>query len=122
MSQERRRFIRVREQLLTFVTSLGTGKVQRTLTRDLGGGGMSFLADDCVTPGAKIALEINLPSHHAPILCTAEVVWSRPSGEPRPPGQPPAAETGVKFLEIAEKDRALIIQYVRLNAPPSYDP
>ena len=120
MKPERRQFIRVRTRLTTFVTLMSNGKVQRALTRDIGGGGVCLLAETALSLGTEVKLEIQLPDREAPIASRAVVLWSRtvaPAADASE-GDQPTLETGMSFLEIDPKERALLTQYARLNAVP----
>ncbi len=77
-AENRRAFIRVRSRLLTFCKDLRSGKVQRTLTQDVGAGGLRLLVEEewkePWTPGVTLALELRLADREQPIACQAEVV------------------------------------------------
>ncbi len=118
MMEERRRFIRLHTRLTMIFKILDTGKVQRTLTKNVGGIGVCFVSEEQFQPGAKLDIEVKFPDRDTPVRFTADVIWSRPVGEPRKSYQPPTVETGVQFVTIDPKDLALIRQYTALNAPP----
>ena len=50
MDAEQRQFIRVKERLLTFITFLTTGKVERALTRDIGAVGVCLMTETVLEP------------------------------------------------------------------------
>ena len=123
MKPERRQFIRVRSHLMTFVKVLSTGKVQRALTKDIGGGGVCALTEVQFDPGTEVELEITLPDRSAPITGRASVVWSRslaapPALDSGESSVKSSMETGLRFLAIDPKEQALLTQYARLNAVP----
>ena len=118
MQEERRRVIRVNMKLITFIKVLETGKVQRSLTKDLSGVGLRLVTEQPLSPGTPLEVEMKLPDREGPLTFTAEVVWSKPISEQRKSYEAPTAETGVKFVNVDPKILALIKQYAALNAPP----
>ena len=119
MGEEHRRFIRVTNRLPSTFKIITTGKVRRALTKDVSAGGISFITEELLEPGTALEVELKLPDREAPIIFLGEVAWSRPVGPPPKSYQNPTAETGIKFVSIDPKERALITQYAKLNAPPS---
>ena|SRR3989338_929015 len=118
MGEEQRRFIRVTGRLVAVVTIVKTKKVRRALTKDISAGGICFVTEEILELGTALEVELKLPDREAPIIFLGEVAWSRPIG-PKPKSyQDPTAETGVKFVSIDPKERELIMQYAKLNAPP----
>ena len=117
--EERRRSVRLRTRLTTVYKNLTTGRVQRALTKDVGGHGACLVTDDLIEAGTPLEIEIKLPDHPQPVTFLAEVVWSAFKLEAGSSGQP-KAETGIKFVSVDPKDHARIMQYARFNAlPPS---
>ena len=121
MGEERRQFIRATSRLTAFIKYVDTGKVRRALTKDVSAGGMCVITEELLSPGAKVEVELKLPDWDKPIICAAEVVWSRPMGEARKSYENPTAETGLRFVNLAPKDQVLLKQYAALNAPPPKD-
>ena len=120
MTDDKRQFIRLKTRLMTFYKVLETGKVWRALTQNIGGGGVCFIAEQLLKPGEALELEIKLPDRQQPITFSAEVVWSQPVQGESSTFRMQEAETGVRFVAIHPKDRALIMQYAAMNAlPPS---
>lgn len=111
-----REFTRLKNRLLAVVTLPGTGQAQRVLTTDIGGGGMLLMTEGRLSPGTALSIELHLPDRSAPVRLTAEVVRSRPSNEPRKPGEAPSSETGVRFVTLDPGDRASLIHYAKANA------
>ena len=118
MGEEQRRFIRVTNRLPSMFKIITTGKVRRALTKDISAGGVCFITEELLEPGTALEVELKLPDRDAPIKFLGEVAWSRPIGPAPKSYQNPTAETGIKFVSIDPKDRALIVQYAKLNAPP----
>ena len=83
------------------------------------GKGVCLVTEGVVELGTPLAVEIWLPDREKPIAFLGDVVRSVPVGTPRPGAKTPTAETGIRFVSIDPKDRALIIQFARLNALPS---
>ena len=122
MGEEQRRFIRVTNRLPSMFKIITTGKVRRALTKDISAGGVCFITEELLEPGTALEVELKLPDREAPIIFLGEVTWSRPIGPPPKSYQNPNSEAGIKFVSIDPKDRALIMQYAKLNAPPSTTP
>ena len=118
MTDERREYVRVREKLVTFVKQSATGKVHRALTRDLGGVGICLVTNEPLASGAPLELELKLPGYDRMIPFTGMVAWSKVMEGPPKPYAEPMREIGIKFVEIAPKDLALIKQYAAMNAVP----
>ena len=116
--QERRQFIRLRSRLVTFIKHVDTGKVERVLTKDIGGVGVCFISHKALPPGTPLEVEIKLPDFERPITFTASVVWSRVTEPAKKSYQFPTVEIGVTFAVIGQKQRSLIMQYAALNALP----
>ena len=118
MSDERREFIRVREKLVTVVKQTATGKVHRALTRDLSGVGICLITNEPLESGAPLELELKLPELDRMIPFTGLVAWSKVIDEPRKRYEEPMREVGIRFVDIAPKDLALIKQHTAMNAVP----
>jgi hypothetical protein len=118
--EERRRSIRLRTRLTTIYKHLTTGRVQRTLTKDVSGHGACLLTEDLLEAGTPLEVEIKLPDRTSPVTFLAEVVWSAFQLDAQGSPGKPKAETGIRFVSIDPKDHAAIMQYARFNAlPPS---
>ena len=118
MEGEQRQFIRVKERLLTLMTFLATGKVERALTRDIGAVGVCVMTERVVEPGTQLAVELQLPDRDTPITFLAEVRWSRLLSEPPETGTSMGAETGLRFVRVDAKDRSMMMQHAALHALP----
>ena len=106
---------------MTFYKVLKTGKVHRAITRDISGGGARFIAEGVLEPRTELELEIKLPDRGAPVKCTAEVVWSKPTRPVLKSYETTEHETGVSFVRIDPKEQAILLQYAALNALPLAD-
>ena len=118
MGEENRQGVRVKLRLMVFVKFLSTGKVQRVLTKDISGVGISLITEGILEPGTELECEITLPDRDRTIRCTARVVWSKATAEAHKSYELPPSETGVAFVNIDPKDQAQLLQYARLNALP----
>jgi uncharacterized protein (TIGR02266 family) len=118
MGEEQRRFIRVSSRLTAIVKVVKTGKVKRALTKDVSAGGVCFVTEEIMEVGTALEVELKLPDREAPVQFLGQVAWSRPVGPSPKSYENPTGETGVKFVSIDPKDRALLMQYAKLNAPP----
>ena len=116
-ANEQRKTSRTPLRLLIFLKHLDTGKVQRALTKNIGGGGVCMVTEGTFKPGTLLELEIKLPDCENPIVCTAAVIWCRPLIEPKKSYDLPTIEIGLRFVTIDPKQEALIVQYAKLNAP-----
>ena len=118
MGEEQRRFIRIHSRLMTFIKFPDTGKVRRALTRDVSAGGICLVTEELLKPGTPLEVELKLPDRDSPIRFTAEVMWSKPVGEPHKSYENPTAETGVRFVTIDPNDQKQLMLYAKVNAPP----
>jgi len=105
--------------LSTTFKDLNSGKTHRALTKDIGGKGVCLVTEGVMERGIPLAIKIQLPDRAAPIAFLGDVVWSLPVDETRPGAKQPPVETGIRFVSIDPKDRALIRQFARLNALPT---
>ena len=118
MEADRRRFIRARARLVTWLTFPETGRTLRVLTLDISAGGARFMTDDVIEVGTPLTIELKLPDREEPVRCTAEVVRSIPMPNLTDPSRM-AAETAVKFSQIDPRDHAEMTFYAKINLPPS---
>ncbi|MBI4342250.1 MAG: PilZ domain-containing protein [Candidatus Omnitrophica bacterium] len=119
MSEERRRFIRVRSRLIAFLKFPETGKVRRALTLDVSAGGARLVTEEVLAAGTPLEIELKLPDREAPIRCTAEVVRSVPMPGEGGAARNPTAETAIRFTQIDPRDHAELTFYAKLNPPPA---
>jgi len=121
MGQEQRHFIRITSRLNATFKIVKTGRVARALTKDISAGGICFVTAGILEPGTAVEVEMKLPDSETPVRFLGEVAWSCPIGHAKS-YEDPTGETGVKFISIDPKDRALIMHYAKLNAPPPSSP
>ena len=114
---ERLQFIRVRSRLTAVIRFSGDDKVQRALTRDVGVTGVCLLSETPLKSGELISVELLLPDRTSkPLAFTGEVVWSKRIEGATEGADESAIESGVRFVTIDPKERALLMQWVALNA------
>ena len=118
--EERRRFVRLDTRLDVTYTVLPSGATQRTVAKNIGGGGICLFADKVLTPGTQLQVAMKLPGREQPANFTAEVVWSEPYEVIGKTERQRAVEVGVRFLEIAPQDQAAVMQHIILAflSPP----
>ena len=117
--QEPRLFVRLETKLKVVYTVLHQDRPIPSVTSSLGGGGISFFADEPLAAGSRLKVELCLPDEEQPIPFTAEVAWSEESTVIGQTAQMRAVEIGVRFVEIAPEDQEAIMRYVAssLQAP-----
>ncbi len=118
MAAERRQFVRCPLRLNTSYTILGTKKLGKSLTTNISGGGIRFVAEHTLAQGTRIDVVMRLPERHEPVRFLGEVVWSEPARQGDKALQGYATEVGVRFQKIDPKDLAFLTQYAALYAPP----
>ena len=116
--EERRKFVRLDTRLEIGYTVLPGGTAQAVVSKDVGGGGMCFFADQSLAPGTLLQMSMQLPGREQPVHFTAEVVWSEPYEVIGKTQRQQAVEVGIKFLEVSPKDQDAIMQHVILTFKP----
>ena len=127
MADEQRRQIRPQTRLsFSYIIREGR-KHGKALTKNISDGGIRFIAEHSLAPGAVLELTLRFPERTEPIRCVAKVVWSQPLDPQEKTHDPDgvrrknirlrADEVGVAFVEIDPKDSALLRQYTRLYFP-----
>lgn len=96
--ENRRSFPRVNAPV--FCRPVGKPLFGRRQVADASLGGLRLYADEPPNPGDRLELELFLPEGQE-VTCTVEVVWV----DDLPEGSPARHDVGVKFVNIAEKDR-----------------
>jgi hypothetical protein len=96
---DRRKFPRINAPV--FCRPVGKQLFGRRGIADVSLGGMRLYADEAPAPSDRFELELFLPDQ-TELTCHVEVVWV----DKLPPGSPAGFDVGVKFVEIAEADRA----------------
>ncbi len=114
MESERRGANRSPARLTAIFKNLQTGKVLRALTSDLSVEGMCLTTEGTLAIGMRLEVDLKLPDREAPVVCQAEVVWSRSTSESHKSYEVSPAQTGVKFLNLTSQDHAAIKHYTTL--------
>jgi len=108
---ERRKFIRLRTQLKVTCQVLGSDEPLSTLTRNVGGGGMSIFTRRRLPAGTILGVQVFFPGRIEPVRCTGEVIWSGALIASGPSGESGGFETGLRFLDIAPEHRELLLAH-----------
>ncbi len=116
--EERRRFVRLDTRLEISYSVLPSGASQRSVTKDIGGGGICLFTDHTLASGTQLQVAMKLPGREEPVHFIAEVMWSEPYEVIGKTERRRAVETGVRFVEIAPKDQEAVMQHVILNVQP----
>lgn len=90
----------------------------RGFSSDLSHGGMFVASETLVPSGTKLAIDFKLPNAESSIQTAARVRWSReePGDEPDEP-----RGFGIEFLELDERERAAIDQFIELRETLLFD-
>lgn len=121
MGIENRRFIRLREQLVVTFQLSTWKEPRRSLTLNISGGGLAFVADHPLREKTIFSRTLKLPDREKPISFEGEVIWSRDSHTGVREYELPKTQLGIQFVKIEEKDRKLIDVFARINAAPNQD-
>lgn len=117
MGSERRQTIRASSQLMASVKRLSTGRISQMLTKNVSDVGLCLLTEEPVSRGTQLGIKLQLPTDNTPVICTSEVVWIMMPGDLHP-GDKPAVELGVKFVDIQLRDKQRLRQYALLCTTP----
>ena len=118
---DRRKFARFTCQLHATYAVNGRGSAVRSLTRNIGPGGLSFFTATRIMVGTVLCLELQLSGRRRPIRCTAQVIWSGPLILEQRDSAIHAYETGVRLLDVAEDDQAALIGYASAQSLPPHE-
>jgi len=110
--EEQRRFVRLETRVDVAYTALPSGAPQRTVTKDLSGGGLRFFSETPLAPGTQLQMALALPGREQPVNALAEVVWSERHELVGKADRQRSAENGAKFIEIAPADQEALAQFV----------
>jgi len=99
------------------VTFEGDHNFYNGFSENISEGGLFIATHSLMKVGAVMALEFGLPGRDEPVRCMAEVRWVRLYSESSdsPPGM------GLKFVNLDERDAALIHAFVVQRAPIFWD-
>jgi c-di-GMP-binding flagellar brake protein YcgR len=119
---ERRQFLRVESTVPVMYWLSPTGDVPplRSLTKNIGGGGVCLYLSQPLLPGTRLQVQMRLPEDGRSFPFTAEVAWC---DAPKAGGAAgPSVMAGLRFIEIAPEDQQAIIRYCLSRVPPSAPP
>lgn len=109
---ERRKFIRLQAPIGLTYRKAGSQKRDRatliSLLKNIGGGGVRFIAREDLTEGDILELEIEIPNTDNAIRAEGEVVWFSHTQEK----DRDVREAGIRFRSIQPKDLQRILDYV----------
>ena len=108
--REKRKFVRLHAPIGLVYKTLRKHKrtkTHRTLLKDIGGGGASFVPQEELRCGELLQMEIQIPNLAGPVDAVGEVVWFSYGRQGREP-----MEAAVRFRDIAAKDLHRILEYV----------
>ncbi len=118
--EERRQFVRLDTRLEVHYTLLPEGRAKRTVTKDISGAGICLFTEEPLPAGTRLQVAMKVPDQETPIHFTAEVVWSESYEMVGKTERRRSVESGIKFVEVAPKDRESVMQHVILSLrPPS---
>ena len=115
---EQRQFVRLDTRLEVNYTRLPSAKSAETITKNIGGGGICFFANEVLKTGDQLQVSMKLPDREQPVHCTGEVIWSEEYETIGKSERKRAIEVGMKFIEIAPKDREAVMQHIILTLNP----
>jgi|WetSurMetagenome_2_1015567.scaffolds.fasta_scaffold12369_6 Tfp pilus assembly protein PilZ len=82
-------------------------------TVNISAGGLCVLMADPFRVGTKPRLTFTLPDELEPVVCTAKIVWCRPSTI-----DPELFEVGLSFEAIGDEDRRRVLDFVETHMAP----
>lgn len=106
---DRRRDLRALVRLEVEPGGPGLKRPPFYVTHNISVSGMFLVTTDPLPENTRLKLQFQIPGVKDKIRVTGEVTWCR-EHEERPPFFP---GMGIRFLEITEKDRGCIEQFVR---------
>ena len=116
--EERRQFVRLDTRLEMSYTLLPSGKAQRTVAKNISGGGVCLFLEQVVPEGTRLQVAMTLPGREEPVHFTAEVIWCESYEMIGRTERKRAVEAGVQFVEISPKDQEAVMQHVILQLQP----
>lgn len=113
--EERRKFVRLDTRLDVNYVVLPSGTAQRTVTKDIGGGGICMIVERQLPLGSRLQVALKLPDREQPINFIGEVMWSEPYEVIGKSEHRKAVECGLRFVEIAPADQEAVMRHVILT-------
>ncbi len=107
--EEKRKFVRLEFPIeVTYRISANPSIEDKSISKNISGGGIRIILKEKLLPGSPLELEINVPDTDVPISALGETVWQ----EEMVMGREVCYESGVKFVKISPEDRDKITHYV----------
>ena len=103
--KNRRKFFRLREDDKILYSEIPHAKSERMLSLDISEGGLRFLSDHFINPGALLKIEMSFERAKKVVDVVATVKWIKTLYEDE------RYEVGAQFLDIAEADLAFLRRY-----------
>jgi c-di-GMP-binding flagellar brake protein YcgR len=116
--EEHRRFVRLDTRLQVDYTVLPAEESQQAATKDISGSGICLFAREPLKPGEQLQVAMRLPGQEEAVNFTGEVVWCEQYEVIGKEERQRSVEVGLRFIEIAPKDQAAIMQHVILGFHP----
>ena len=115
---DKRKFPRVKDNIfIRYLLGSSSYPKARAVASDISAGGLMFETEESIIPGDELEMEIYQPVKRSknmifaiPVL--AKVIWRRTIPKDNFEQGENSYRLGLKFLEIKEKDREIISNYV----------
>lgn len=110
--KERRRFRRFKSSVeVRYEIPTKSQIGRRSLSRDVGEGGIGLAVGEKLTRGTRLNLQIDIPGESKPILAKGEVLWVREVYKGKEDRR--SFYTGVKFIELSPYHRRRLQNYLQ---------
>jgi len=110
-SEERRRFPRIPAAFVEYSTIEETSFKKHSFTENVSSVGICILVSEEVKINTPLSFKITLPDSEQPIEAKGVVVWVKKSSFLDVKGRK-HFDLGVEFVEMGERDRQRISQYI----------
>lgn len=88
-----------------------------TRSKDISEDGICILAHEILPKDSTVELEVLIPNSKEPLRAKGEVAWCEKSEQIDETGKR-AFLTGIRFLEIENKDKANLVDYINAHLAP----
>lgn len=102
---EKRKFLRINAGVVIVYRILKKGEFEKSLTKNIGGGGILFVADELIAIGTMLDLTIQIPDVPHTINAVGKVVRVEAIPDKK-------FEIGLFFSKINQADQSIIMTYV----------